>query len=132
MLEYCTDICSNVPGKVDFDKHTRVDLALNLMDRRINARSVLELLEQYKAQEQQSGSVPGYRGICLASSCHVLLSLLEAPDLQDHQGDHDRILTSICEDWWEGDPKDAEVYQMIRRSVGPELINYRITQTNTQ
>ncbi|KAL9577578.1 MAG: hypothetical protein Q9212_006278, partial [Teloschistes hypoglaucus] len=96
---------TDVPGRIDLDNHARVILALNLMDRRVNARSVLE---QYKTQKEKLSSIPGYRGIGLASRCHILISVLEAPDLQDHQGDLDLLLTSVCEDWWEGDPKDVE------------------------
>ncbi|KAL8774387.1 MAG: hypothetical protein Q9194_004076, partial [Teloschistes cf. exilis] len=94
-----------VSGTIDLDNHARVVLALNLMGRRVNARSVLE---QYKAHKEHVSSILGDQGVSLDFRCHIVRCLLEAPDLQDHQGDLDRLLKSLCEDWWDDNPKYAE------------------------
>lgn len=117
-LEYSADIYATVPGTIDLDNHAKVILALNLMGRRVSARSVLE---QYKAHKGHVSSILGDQGFSLNFRCHIIICLLEAPDLQDHRGDLDCLLKSLCEDWWDGNPKYAEVHQLVRSSICPGL-----------
>lgn len=92
--------------QADADDSAKTILTLNLVGRRVHAKS---LAEHFRSKKGHFCTYLGERDASFSANCNVLRALLEAPDIQDHVADIKGILEFLCESWWSGAIKDKWV-----------------------
>ncbi len=99
--------------EADADDSAKVILTLNLLGRRVNARS---LTEHFKSNNGHFRTYLGERDASFSANCNILKAMLEAPQVSHHTTDIRSILEYVCESWWSGAIKDKWVSTQISRS----------------
>lgn len=99
--------------QADADDSAKAILTLNLLGRRVHAKS---LAEHFRSKNGHFCTYLGERDASFSANCNVLRALLEVPDAQDHVAEMNSILYFLCESWWTGAIKD----KWVSRQQAPE------------
>ena len=92
--------------QADADGSAKVILSLNLLGRRVHAKS---LTKNFRSKNNHFYTYLGERDASFSTNYNVLRALLEVPNANDHIADIKSIAEFLCESWWSGATKDKWV-----------------------